>query len=179
MTFRPFAHLFLLIAFLLTGCKEKQRSVTNFEMGERTDLGPFTYVVVESAWSSQLGEGFQIRTPQHRFLTLTLSVTNRSTGEASVPMLALEASNGAQFPELTDGNGVGQWLGILRTVGPAQSIQGRILFDVPLSTFKLRLTDGGETGYDKYAWVSIPLSIDSDQIQTPLPGPTPQMPATK
>lgn len=171
MTFRPrLQHIFLLLTLLLTGCQEKARPVTNFQMGEKVDIGPFTYVVVESSWVNQLGEGFQVRYPQNRFLMLTVSVTNRSASEAGVPLLSLEASSGQQFQELSEGDGVTQWMGILRTVAPAQSLQGRILFDVPLSTFRLRLPDGGESGYEKYAWVNIPLTLDSDQVQAPLPG---------
>lgn len=143
-----------------------------YEMGERVTIGPFTYIVVESSWKNQLGEGFQARSPQNRFLELTVSITNGGSSEASVPMLSVEASDGKLYQELNDGTGVTNWLGIIRTVGPAQTIQGRILLDVPLSSFRLRLPDGGESGYEKYAWVEIPLHIDADQVQVPLPGST-------
>ena len=53
---------------------------------------------------------------------------------------------------------------------PAETLQGRVIFDVPLSSFRLRLPDGGESGYEKYAWVNIPLSISAGEVQTPLPG---------
>jgi hypothetical protein len=139
-------------------------------MGERIEHGPFTYTVVESSWRSQLGEGFNIRVPQHRFLILSVSVTNGGGAEVSVPMLSLEASNGEVFPESQDGNGVPDWLGVLRTIKPAGTITGRIVFDVPLSTFHLRLPDGGEPGYEKYAMVEIPLRLDVEQVQSPLPG---------
>jgi hypothetical protein len=169
MTLRRLPLFLLLSAFLFTACEPKGKTITNFVMGERVDLGPFSYVVVESRWLTQLGEGFQIRAPQHRFLMITLSVVNRSNTEVSVPMLTLKGSDGQEFQESSDGTGVTQWLGILRSVAPTQNLQGRIVFDVPLSTFKLRLPDGGETGYQKYAWVDIPLSIDPDQVQAPLP----------
>ena len=48
----------------------------------------------------------------------------------------------------------------------------RLLFDVPLSSYKLRLSDGGEGGTEKYAWVNVPLRMDVDtSVETPLPGP--------
>ena len=47
--------------------------------------------------------------------------------------------------------------------------KGRLLFDVPLTAFKLRVPDNGEPGYEKFADVEIPLRIDSDEIVTPLP----------
>ena len=142
----------------------------NYEMGERIEIGPFTYVVVESTWRSELGQGFQVRSPKNRFLVLTVSVTNGSGSEASVPMLSLEATNGQMYQESNDGSGVQNWLGVLRTVKPAETLQGRVVFDVPLSAFRLRLPDGGESGYEKYAWVNVPLSISAGEVQAPLPG---------
>jgi hypothetical protein len=117
-----------------------------------------------------LGEGFNIRVPQNRFLILTVSATNGGGNEASVPLLSLQASNGEIFQELMDGNGVSDWLGALRSIKPAGTMTGRIIFDVPRSTFHLRLPDAGEPGYEKYALVEIPLSLDVEQVQTPLPG---------
>ena len=46
---------------------------------------------------------------------------------------------------------------------------GRIIFDVPLSPFHLRLPDAAEPGYEKYAMVEIPLSLDNPQVQAPMP----------
>lgn len=154
----------------LAGCQQEKRANVNFEMGERAEIGPFTYVVVENAWLTQIGEGFQTRTPQGRFMVLSLSVTNNGTAESSVPLLTLENSRGQTFQELSDGAGVANWMGILRNIGPGQTVQGRVLFDVPASTYRLRLPDGGESGYEKYAWVNIPLRIDSGaEIQPALP----------
>jgi hypothetical protein len=139
-------------------------------MGERVEIGPFTYVIVESSWRSELGEGFQVRTPKDRFLMLTISVTNGGGSEVSVPMLMVEGSNGQTYQEVSDGTGIAGWLGILRTVKPAETLQGRIVFDAPLSAYRLRLPDGGESGYEKYSWVNIPLSLDPHDVQAPLPG---------
>ncbi|MEO8097398.1 MAG: DUF4352 domain-containing protein [Acidobacteriota bacterium] len=165
---------FLLLPLLiLSACQQEKVSGVNktFGMGERIDIGPFTYVVVEAGWASQLGEGFQVRSARERFLVVNLSVQNNSNAEVSIPMLSVEGSNGKTFQELSDGTGLSQWLGVLRGVAPSQPLQGRIVFDVPLSSFRLRLPDGGETGYEKYAYVDIPLRIDADQVQAPLPGP--------
>jgi hypothetical protein len=170
MTVSRFA-LLLPLVLLLSACQQTAPTNANktFEMGEKIELGPFTYNVVEASWATQLGEGFQLRAPKDRFLILTISARNGTNKEASFPMLTLEGSNGKTYQELSDGSGVSDWLGILRTVTPEQNMQGRIVFDVPLSSFRLRLPDGGETGYEKYAFVNIPLRIDPDQIQTPLP----------
>jgi hypothetical protein len=117
-----------------------------------------------------LGEGFQIRSPKNRFLLLTISVTNGGGADISVPMLSLEGPNGEKYQELSDGASVPNWLGVLRTVRPAETLQGRIVFDVPLSTFRLGLPDTGESGYEKFAWVNIPMSLGDSTVQTPLPG---------
>jgi len=155
---------------LLASCSKPPVTTANFAMGERVENGPFTYVVVESTWRNDLGEGFQIRSPKNRFLILTVSVTNGGGSEVSIPLLNLEDSNGQKYQELSDGSGIPNWLGLLRTVKPAETLQGRIVFDVPLSPFRLGVPDGGETGYEKFAWVTIPLSIDAGQIQGKLPG---------
>jgi hypothetical protein len=155
---------------LLAGCQQEQRTNLTYDMGERVENSPFTYVVVESTWRSELGEGFQVRTPKNRFLVLTISLTNGGGSEVSVPPLSVEGSNGQLYQELTDGSGLTGWLGLLRTVKPAETLQGRIIFDAPLGAYRLRLPDGGETGYEKYAWVTIPLSMDTGGVQTPLPG---------
>lgn len=160
----------LMPILLLAGCQQERRTTVNFEMGERAAIGSFTYVVIENSWQTQIGEGFQARSPKDRYLILSLSVTNSGNSEISVPLLTLENSKGQSFQEMSDGTGVSNWLGILRNVGPGQTVQGRVVFDVPLSSYRLRLPDGGDSGYEKYAWVNIPLRIDSDSaVQPPLP----------
>ena len=162
--------LLIPLMVLLAGCQQQTRTNLNYEMGERVELGPFTYTVVENSWRGDLGEGFQVRNAKNRFLVLNISVTNGGGSEASVPMLALEGSSGQLFQELSDGSGLTNWLGILRSVKPAETLQGRIVFDVPLGAYRLRLPDGGETGYEKYSWVTIPLNMDPTTVQAPLPG---------
>ena len=162
--------LLLPVILLLAGCQSAVEQKPNYGMGERVSNGPLTYVVVESSWSSQLGDIFQARVPQNRFLLISLSVTNGGGAPLSLPLLNLEDANGKQYQELSDGTGVANWIGILRTIDPGQTQQGRLLFDVPLTSFRLRLPNEGEPGYEKFAIVDIPLRIDSDEIVTPLPG---------
>ena len=156
------------VAILLTGCQRETEQKLSYAMGERVTNRPLTYVVVESTWATQLGELFQARVPQNRFLLISLSVTNGGGAPISLPLLTLEDGNGKQYQELSDGTGVSNWIGILRTIDPGQTQQGKLLFDVPLTSFQLRLPNDGEPGYEKYANVEIPLRIDSDQM--PLPG---------
>jgi hypothetical protein len=131
-------------------------------MGEKAIIGTLTYSVIDATWASELGQGFQIRTPNQRFLLLNLVVTNTGNQDISIPLLQLQASSGTTFQELTNGDGVDQYLGILRTVAAAQTIQGRVVFDVPLTSYRLRVVDGADPAFEKFAWVQIPLNLNTE-----------------
>src|SRR2546422_259696 len=83
-----------------------------------------------------------IRLAQNRFLLLTVSVTNGGGRDVALPLLSLEDANGKLHTESENGASVENWFGLLRNISPAQTQQGRMLFDVPLGSYKLRLTDG-------------------------------------
>ncbi len=161
----------LVIAGLLTACNHTDSAPKDYPMGETVTVGPVRYNVIESNWYGQLGEGFKIHSAQQRFLAITLSITNGGGSDVAVPLLTLENSNGQNFVETENGDGLDNWMGLLRSVSPAQTLQGKILFDVPLGSYRLRLTDGAGAGVDKYSWVTIPLHIDTDTgVQMPTPG---------
>jgi hypothetical protein len=153
--------LALAITLLSAGCRPQVTARAEYQMGEKVPAGPLTYNVVEKVWRSQLGEMFQTRMPQNRFLVITISATNGGGAEVSVPLLQLEGPDGKLYPELENGEGVDNWFGILRTLEPAQTGQGRILFDVPLSSYRLRLSDGDSVS-GHFSYVQIPLQIDAD-----------------
>lgn len=167
----PFLPALLCLMFLLSaGCRTAVTSRAEFQMGEKIPAGPLTYNVVEKTWRSQLGEMFQIRVPQNRFLLISLSATNGGGSEVSIPLLELEAPDGKIYKELENGEGVDNWFGILRTIAPAQTLQGRILFDVPLSSYRLRLSDGDSVS-GHFVYAQIPLQIDADpSVESPTPG---------
>ena len=170
---RPSFFLLLVLVAVLTmaGCNRQSSLQIDYRMGEKVTDGPLIYTVVESTWKTQLGNLFHTRLPEQRFMLITISVTNSGGREVSVPLLTLRGTNGKEFLEVGNGEDVDNWFGLLRTIGPAQTQQGRILFDVPLSSYKLRLTDGGDAGAEKYAWVDIPLSMDTDtSVDAPAPG---------
>jgi hypothetical protein len=165
-----FQILTVAVCLVLPGCGAKQTTRIDYQMGERVVIGSLTYNVVETTWRSQLGDGFKLRIPDQRFLLISISVTNGGGREVSVPLLQLENQNNQTFPELDNGEGVDNWFGILRTLTPAQTQQGRIAFDVPLSSYRLRLTDGGSPGSEKFAWVEIPLRMDTEpSVESPVP----------
>lgn len=140
-------------------------------MGDHVYAGPMAYNVVQTAWRTQLGELFSIRVPKNRYLLVTIAATNGSTKELSLPLFTLEAGK-QEYREVEDGTGAENWFGLLRNIQPSETRQGNLLFDVPLTSYRLRLTDGGEPGAEKYVWVDIPLRIDTDtSISVPAPGP--------
>lgn len=158
-----------LLVLFLGGCQTAQKARSDYSMGERVPVGQMTYSVIESAWRTQLGESFKIRTPENRFLIIKVSVTNGTGKDVSIPLLTLEGNNGQTFREIADGQGVDNWFGLLRTISPGQTQQGNVLFDVPLTSFKLRVPDVNETGFEGYASVQIPLRLDSEMpIQSPI-----------
>lgn len=148
---------------VLNGCGGKSNNTpVEYEMGDRVTVGPLTYNVVETAWRSQLGSDFKLRVPQDRFLLITVSVTNGGGKDVSVPLLSLENQGGKIYQESDNSEGVDNWFGLLRTLTPAQTQQGRLLFDVPLTSYRLRVPDGGEPGNDKAKFIRIPLRMDAD-----------------
>ena len=156
-------------ALLFSGCSKPQETRTEFSMGERVPVGQMTYSVVESTWKAQLGESFRVRSPEQRFLLIKLSVTNGTGQDVSVPLLTLEGNNRQTYRELANGEGVENWFGLLRTLSPGETQQGNVLFDVPLTSYKLRVPDVADPGLEKYVSVQIPLRIDPDlPIQSPI-----------
>jgi len=156
-------------ALLFSGCSQSQPPRTEFSMGERIRIGEITYSVVESAWRTQLGESFKVRTPEQRFLLVKISVTNGTGKDISIPLLTLEGASGQTYRELASGEGVENWFGVLRTISPGETQQGNIVFDVPLTSYKLRVPDVADGGLEKYVSVQIPLRLDPDlPIQSPI-----------
>ena len=152
-----------------SACTKPQETRKDYSMGENVPVGQMTYVVVESAWRNQLGESFRVRSPEQRFLLLKISVTNGTGKDVSIPLLTLEGSNGQTYRELANGESVDNWFGLLRTISPGQTQQGNIVFDVPLSSYKLRVPDLADEALERFASVQIPLRLDADApLQSPI-----------
>ena len=154
----------------LVACHNPDAARVDYNMGEKVPIGPLTYTVVDSSWKTQLGDGLKNRQPEQRFLLLEISVTNGGGSEHSVPFLQLQSYNGQTYMESENGDGVDNWFGVLRTLAPGETQQGQILFDVPLTSYRLRVPDGNGPGLEKYAWIAIPLRLD---VEPPpqVPGP--------
>jgi hypothetical protein len=156
----PAVILALFSATFSSGCGKNRDSslIGTFRMGERVQVGPLTYQVLESDWRNELGGGG--RTPKERYLFMKVSITNGSRSQVAVPGFTIEGS-GKTFTELSeDMDKVDNWLGLLRNVGPAQTEQGWIVFDAPMAAYKLTVTDGGEVGSERYAHIEIPVHLE-------------------
>jgi hypothetical protein len=153
--------LALAAGLFLCGCSSGKPEADNrtYGMGEPAAVGPLIYNVTDTEWRAQLGEGPTARLPQHRFLLVRLSVTNSGAGISAIPTMALVDTSGQTHLELTDGQGVTEWLGFLRTVSPAQTERGRVVFDVPPNAYRLRVTNDAEPGSEKAALIHLPLEL--------------------
>ena len=151
----------LAASLLLCGCSsgKPDRDTRVYRMGEPVAVGPLIYSVTETEWHDQLGEGPTARLPQHRFLLVRLTVTNSGASNSVIPAMALVDSAGQNFLELTDGQGVAEWMGYLRTISPAQTERGRVVFDAPPNTYRLRVTNDAEPGTEKAALIELPLQL--------------------
>src|SRR5437588_7626961 len=124
------------------GCARPEAvQAAEFNVGDRVQIGSLVYHVTEADWKTELGEFPSSRMPERKFLLIRLSVTNGGGEDATIPQAELRNAKGENFQELTDGTGVPDWLGMLRTVKPASTELGVIAFDVPANEYRLRLTD--------------------------------------
>jgi hypothetical protein len=147
-----------LCAACLVSCVERPWEVRTYGLGQKVQLGNLTYLGIETQWSSAFGEGPGARAPQNQFLLVRLSVSNGGNADASVPNFSLEDSTGHRFAELSDGNGVPDWIGMLRTVAPNDTLVGNAAFDVATGPYKLHILD--EDGKHE-ARIDLPLNFQN------------------
>ena len=127
-------------------------------MGERVQVGPMVYQVLESDWRNELGAGG--KAPKDRYLFIKVTIANSSGSSVSVPAFTIEA-NGKSYNEITEHmDKVDDWLGLLRNIGGSQTNQGWVVFDAPMAAYKLVATDGGDIGAEKFAHVDIPVELE-------------------
>ncbi len=150
-----------------SGCSVTQFRQRIHRMGEVTTVGPVSYNVLQADWRDQLGEGPSQMNPSHRFLLLTLSITNSAPQAISVPLLTLEDKQGGSFRELSEVKGVANWLGLLRNIDPSAILDGVIVFDVPPGDYRLRVTDCADIERERTALIEIPLSLGATQGSLP------------
>ena len=150
------------------GCSGPAAPVVNtYLMGEKVQLGKLSYTVFETQWATHLGDATTGRVPQNRFFLIRFAAVNSGSNDAPVENFVIQDDKGKTYEEISNGDGVPQWAGYLRTVKPADTVQGNVLFDAPPAHYKLKLTD--ETG-TKAAWIDIPLSFGAETPEVTNPG---------
>ncbi len=157
----------VLAALGTAGCSSGSKyDVRTYRLGERVQLGNLIYNVYDSQWMTQLGDAPTPRIPDQRYFLVRVSVTNAGPSDVMVPVMSVSDENGANYTELSTGDNVPQWIGLLRRVKPAESLQGNIVFDCPPRSYKLRVSDETE---NKTALVEIPLTFGSETPELPAP----------
>jgi hypothetical protein len=127
-------------------------------MGERVAAGGLVYNVFDTQWHAQLGEGADARVPKDRFFLVRLSVVNGGSTEVLIPTMTLVDDSGQTYTEQSNGDQATNWIGFLRKVKPADTLQGNVLFDVPPKHYRLRVSD---ENLQRTEEVDIPLNFSS------------------
>ncbi|MGE5645791.1 MAG: DUF4352 domain-containing protein [Acidobacteriota bacterium] len=162
MTKLATAVLLAALCVFALGCSTQgsaARGARTYRMGERVQAGPLIYTILDAEWLDQIGEPPNPRMPSNRFLVVRLSVTNSGVVASGVPPLAVIDTGGEAHEELNDAGGVSEWLGYLRSVKPADTLTGRVVFDVPAATYQLKVSNDAEPESAVTALVDIPLDL--------------------
>ena len=144
----------------LGSCGKSIIDARTFQMGEKVQVGPLIYTVLAAEWKTEFGNGFDRRVAKDRFLVIHLTITNGGGGEAGAPLAQLVDAAKKEHGELQDAKGLPQWMGLLRRLSPAATEDGRIVFDVPVGLYKLKVSDGAVED-EKVALVDIPLELNA------------------
>lgn len=165
-------HLILMIVaglLCLGSCDKAKAPAQTAAMGDKLSVGPITYSVFESSWKPELQGNSGPRTPKNRFLILRLTVTNGGGKDFSLPLLRLESADGKTYLEEDSGEGVAEWLGLIRIIKSNQTADGRILFDVPPGGYRLQVVDDGDLENQQVKYVDVPFNVEPT-VKVPAPG---------
>lgn len=133
-----------------------------YGMGDRVEVGRFIYNVLEAQWRPRLGEGASAKLPANHFLLLRVGVTNGSNRDFFMPQLVLVGMDGKEFQELSEVESLPDWFGVLRKIGPAETVTGWVVFDAPRGDYRLRVADDElEASESKTALIDIPIRMAS------------------
>jgi hypothetical protein len=163
------------LAILLAGCGSSgSKALKTVKMGERVQVGPLIYTVLEAEWKSAIGDPPDVKYPRHKFLVIRLTVTNSGAAESSIPHTTLVDAQGNSYSEGVEGQHIPEWLPVLRRVKPAETEQGRVYFDAPPGAQSLRVADDADPGQEQFALVEIPLHLEPEESPNlpSVPGPT-------
>lgn len=159
--------LALCLGLAACGGKKNDGTSITYNMGDRVDVKGVVYNVLEADWQPSIGDGGDQKIPKHRFLVIRLAITNGTGAQVSVPFLSLEGGKGDPVMEVDEVKSLPGWLGIVRLVNPAQTEEGRIVFDVPPASYKLRVVAGVGDEEDSRL-IDIPYAINDVTAPAPL-----------
>lgn len=152
------------------GCAKKPSAPKVVEMGSAAAAGGLSYTVTHVEWAEQLVGADAVRTPTARFLMVTVTVANKGNAEAGIPLAALLDKSGKEYLELDKGEGVPQWMGLLRSVNGGAAVTGTLLFDVPPASYQLRVSSGGDVEKEEMALVNLPYKVEAPAPASPAMG---------
>lgn len=164
---RSFVALVAASALSAFACQGKRpgAGAMTYRMGERATVGRLVYIVTEAEWHTALGDpNSGGRVPENRFLLMRLTITNSGGETLHVPLLSLYTADGRSTLESDNGEQVSGWLGLLRQIKPAETLQGAILFDVKPAAYKLQITNTADAENEIVAYVDIPLDLREDPV---------------
>jgi hypothetical protein len=165
--------LAVLTMFTFGACKKEEGEQTSapkgtHEIGNPVKVGKLTYQVIDTEWRDVLDGALGQRIPKNQFLVVQVSVTNNDADEAHAPLLVLLDKDEKAYREEDKGDGLANWLGLIRTLGPGETQQGSMLFDVPAGSYRLQLSSGGDAESEKNALVNLPYKLTiPDAAPTP------------
>lgn len=157
------------------GCADRKRDTVH-PMGSPVAVGDLSYTVLGTEWRDDLLTDFGPRKPQHRFLLVSVSITNNGPEDRNAPLLAVIGEDGRETIELDKGDGVPQWLGLLRRVPSTRTETGTIVFDVPPGDYRLRVSSGGDVEQERTALIALPYRVEAPGTQ---PSVEPRLPSTQ
>jgi hypothetical protein len=164
------------LMIFLGGCAKTAAPEKTAEMGSPAAAGTLVYTALDTQWRESLDGSTGQRLPAARFLLVQLDIRNAGAGEAGVPMMQLVDASGKTYQELSNGEGVPQWLGYLRVLKPGEKLHGNALFDAPPGAYKLRVSSGGDAEHETTALIDLPLRVEPPQVEGPSPIAAPPAP---
>jgi len=157
----------VIAVLFLNACGETTAPIRTYPMGEKVFLGHLTYTAFETQWLTQIPQDPTPRVPQNRFFLVRISAVNGGSGNMIIPNMTIQDDHGKIYEELSNGDGVPQWVGYLRQAHPADSVQGFVVFDAPPAHYKMRVTDENS---ELAALIDIPLNFNTETPVVPFPG---------
>jgi hypothetical protein len=154
-------------ALALSGCQRSAPPERVGAMGAPLAVGQLTYTAVETEWRDSIESSKGPRIPKNRFLLINVTVLNASSEQKAAPLLQVVDAKGEVHPEISEGDGVTDWMGYLRLLQPRESRSGRLLFDVPQGACKLRVSSGGDPETEQTALIELPLQFNSEVPRAP------------